>query len=209
MNFSIRRMDKEDLEQVTEIDREAFPSQWPPANYKQELQNKTAHYIVVCDETKTIEPPATVPPNKKPSIISTIIPWIKNKTPEKTPLPPVPRQYIVGFSGIWMIANEAHLTNIAVRLQYHGKGIGELLVLATIDLAAEHKASFITLEVRASNLVAQNLYNKYGFTQMGIRHGYYLDNREDAIIMSTESISSKSFQIQIDELREALKNKLG
>ena len=201
-------MTKEDLEQVTEIDREAFPSQWPPANYKQELQNKTAHYLVLCDDTKTADIPATAQLKKKSGILSLLMPWTRQKPHENTSLSPVTRQYIVGFSGIWMMADEAHLTNLAVQRQYRGKGLGELLVLATIDLAAELKASFITLEVRDSNLVAQNLYHKYGFVQMGIRRGYYLDNREDAIIMSTDSISAGSFQAQIRELREALKKKL-
>jgi ribosomal-protein-alanine N-acetyltransferase len=66
----------------------------------------------------------------------------------------------------------------------------------------------MTLEVRASNLVAQSLYNKYGFTQMGVRRGYYLDNREDAFIMSTDSLSSPSFQEHIHQLRETLKKNL-
>jgi ribosomal-protein-alanine N-acetyltransferase len=205
--YLIRRMEKEDIDQVTEIDRDAFPSQWPPANYKQEMQNKTAHYIVLCDDTKTIDVPQA-PLKTRFSILSLLMPWTKRKIPEKAPLPTTTRQYIIGFSGIWMIADEAHLTNIAVREQYRGKGLGELLVIATIDLAIEHKASFMTLEVRASNLVAQSLYQKYGFTQMGVRRGYYLDNREDAIIMSTESISGEPFQRQIRELRESLKKRL-
>ena len=70
MTYTIRRMVKEDLDQVTEIDREAFPSQWPPANYKQELQNKTAHYLVLCDDTKTVDIPAAAPPKKKFSVTS-------------------------------------------------------------------------------------------------------------------------------------------
>ncbi len=208
MTYSIRRMVKEDLEQVTEIDREAFPSQWPPANYKQELQNNTAHYLVLYDDTKMIDIPVKTSLKDKFSIASLLMPWTRRKSLEKSILTPVTQQYIVGFSGIWMLADEAHLTNIAVRRQYRGKGLGEFLVIATIDLATQLKASFITLEVRASNLVAQNLYHKYGFVQMGIRRGYYLDNREDAIIMSTDSITSESFQAQIRELREALKKKL-
>ncbi|MBN1692442.1 MAG: ribosomal protein S18-alanine N-acetyltransferase [Dehalococcoidales bacterium] len=206
--YSIRRMEKEDIGQVTEIDREAFPSQWPPANYRREMQNKTAHYIVLCDNNKTIDVPPATPPKRSINILSLMMPWTKQKAPEKIPLPHVTRQYIVGFSGIWMIADEAHLTNIAVREQYRGKGLGELLVIATIDLALKFEASFMTLEVRASNLAAQSLYQKYGFTQMGVRRGYYLDNREDAIIMSTESIGSEPFQRQVSELREALKKKL-
>jgi len=208
LTYSMRPMGKEDIDQVNEIDHEAFPSQWPPANYRQELQNKIAHYLVACDDTRTVNAPEALPPKPKFNLISLLMPWTRRHSPQDAPLPPVVRQYIVGFSGIWIVVDEAHLTNLAVRHQYKGKGLGELLLLATIDLANELKASFLTLEVRASNLVAQNLYNKYGFMQMGIRRGYYLDNREDAIIMSTDTLDSPSFQAQIQELRDTLSKKL-
>lgn len=206
MTYTIRPMVKADLDQVTEIDHEAFPSQWPPANYRQELQNKSAHYLVACDDAKTFNAPEVKAMKPGFGLFSRLMNWTRRR--QDTTTPPVPRQYIVGFSGIWLMADEAHLTNIAVRYQYKGKGLGELLLIATIDLAVSLKASFMTLEVRASNLVAQNLYGKYGFTQMGIRHGYYLDNREDAIIMSTESITADSFQAHIRQLREALSERL-
>jgi ribosomal-protein-alanine N-acetyltransferase len=95
-----------------------------------------------------------------------------------------------------------------VRQEYQGRGLGELLLIATIDLARELKASMMTLEVRVSNLVAQNLYGKYGFAKAGLRRGYYLDNHEDAVIMSTENINEPAFQAQIGKLREALARKL-
>jgi ribosomal-protein-alanine N-acetyltransferase len=134
--------------------------------------------------------------------------WSKHGVSPGDASPEGTRQYIVGFSGIWLLVDEAHITNIAVRPQYQGRGLGELLLIATIDLARGLKASSMTLEVRASNLVAQNLYSKYGFIQMGIRRGYYLDNHEDAVIMSTESIAAPSFQAQLEQLREALAKKL-
>ena len=205
MTYTVRPMGKEDLEQVTAIDHEAFPTQWPPANYRQELQNKIAHYIVMCDSTKSVEVKPAVHKDKA-SFMSRFMPWKKSR-PAIIPLPRQ-QQYIAGFSGIWMMVDEAHITNIAVRQEYRGRGLGEYLLLATIDLAQELKASFLTLEVRASNTVAQGLYNKYGFMQMGVRRGYYLDNHEDAIIMSTESISSDTFQSHIDQLRQDLPKKL-
>jgi ribosomal-protein-alanine N-acetyltransferase len=208
LTYSVRLMVKEDLEQVNAIDREAFPTQWPPANYRHELQNKIAHYIVMCDDTKTYDSPSDKPNKRKFDFISWLMPWTRQRRRPNVSTPPPPQPYICGFSGIWMMADEAHITNIAVRQAYQGKGLGELLMIATVDLASELKASFITLEVRASNLVAQRLYTKYGFTQMGIRRGYYLDNKEDAIIMSTESISGVAFKERVRELREALKKKL-
>ena len=72
-------------------------------------------------------------------------------------------------------------------------GVGELLLIAAIEQALEHKADHLTLEVRVSNHVAQNLYAKYGFTRRGLRKGYYADNREDALIMTTGSIRARSY----------------
>ncbi len=201
MTYSIRPMTKEDIDQINEIDHEAFPSQWPPANYRQELQNKIAFYLVAYDDTKTTDTPLVAPRNKL-RFFSRLLPRQK-----RLPLL-IPHHYVVGFSGIWLMAGEAHVTNLAVRQAYRGKGIGELLLLATIDLATELKASFMTLEVRVSNIVAQHLYGKYGFVQMGLRRGYYLDNREDAVIMSTDILISPAFQKHVQQLREALKQKL-
>jgi ribosomal-protein-alanine N-acetyltransferase len=205
LTYSIRPMVREDLGQVSEIDREAFPTQWPPANYRHELQNRLAHYIVADDDSRMAE----VPPVKhQPSLLKLASRWLPWLVPTDRTRHPVPRLYIAGFSGIWMMADEAHITNIAVRKEYQGRGIGSLLLIATIDLARELKASFMTLEVRASNLAAQRLYSRYGFTQTGLRRGYYLDNREDAVIMSTESINSPAFLGQLQQLRESLAGKL-
>jgi len=67
----------------------------------------------------------------------------------------------------------------------------------------------ITLEVRASNIAAQSLYSKYGFAQVGLRRGYYTDNREDGVLMSTEDIASVPFQVRLQELKQAHSEKWG
>jgi len=209
VSYVIRPMTKEDLPQVTEIDREAFPTQWPPANYRHELQNQLAHYIVVYDDTRTVEDPVIKPHHGLSWLVSVIKPWFNRRQPSDDSSSQARRQYIMGFSGIWVLADESHITNIAVRRMYQRQGIGELLLIATIDLTMKLKASMMTLEVRASNTAAQNLYSKYGFTQVGVRRGYYLDNREDGILMSTESITSDSFQSRLQQLREELARRLG
>lgn len=208
LTYSIRPMTQDDLAQVNKIDREAFPTQWPPPNYRHELQNRLAHYIVACDDSRAMEVDAVKSSQGLLGLISRIMPWSRRgSTPGEAPAKVI-RQYIVGFSGIWVLVDEAHITNIAVRQQYQGRGLGELLLIATIDLARELKASVMTLEVRASNLIAQNLYSKYGFTHAGVRRGYYLDDHEDAVIMSTENITAPSFQAQLDKSREVLTKKL-
>ena len=208
MTFSVRPMQWGDITQVTEIDREAFPTQLPPANYQHELKNQLAHYIVACDKTKTIEETSTSPQSGLVRLLSRLKWWSNRDRLRGSQPPAITRQFIVGFAGIWVLADEAHITNIAVRKQYQRRGLGELLLLSLIDLAKELKTSIMTLEVRASNIPAQKLYSKYGFTQVGIRHGYYIDNREDGILMSTESITSAPFQSRLQQLREALGQKL-
>jgi ribosomal-protein-alanine N-acetyltransferase len=198
-------MVREDLIQVNEIDHEAFPTQWPPANYRQELQNRLARYIIVSDDSRTVD---MLPIKPRPGLLklaSHLMPWLKHTDNVR---PPLSQQYIAGFSGVWMMVDEAHITNLAVRKEYQSRGIGGLLLIATTDLAISLKASFLTLEVRASNLIAQKLYSRYGFRQTGLRRAYYLDNHEDAIIMSTEGLASPSFQANIQQLRESLSQKL-
>lgn len=92
------------------------------------------------------------------------------------------------------MAGEAHIVNIAIRQAYRHRGIGGLLLLKLINLALEEEVSIITLEVRKSNIKAQKFYGKYGFKIEGVRRGYYLDNKEDAVIMTTEGIRLEIFQ---------------
>jgi len=90
---------------------------------------------------------------------------------------------IVGFAGIWIIVDEGHITNIAVHPDFRGQGIGEKLVLSLINQASSWSINSFTLEVRDSNIIAQNLYKKLSFIEEGRRKNYYSDNNEDAIIM--------------------------
>jgi ribosomal-protein-alanine N-acetyltransferase len=160
----IRLMGQEDVSRVSEIDREAFPTLWPPANYQRELKNGLAHYIVACDEGK---------------------------------------HHIMGFAGLWMLVGEAHITNIAVREKHRRQGIGEALLIAIIELAIELGAHLITLEVRASNTEVQKLYAKYGFVRVGLRRGYYTDNREDAVLMTIEDVKSNEVREKLEQLKRA------
>ncbi|WP_241236291.1 ribosomal protein S18-alanine N-acetyltransferase [Brevibacillus marinus] len=90
---------------------------------------------------------------------------------------------VVAYSGMWLLFDEAHITNVAVHPQYRGQGIGERLMRQMMSLALLEGGKKMTLEVRPSNLTARRLYQKLGFTEQGIRKKYYTDNDEDAIIM--------------------------
>lgn len=90
---------------------------------------------------------------------------------------------IIGYCGMWLVMDEAHITNIAVLPQFRGKKLGEALMRQAMTLAREEGAQTMTLEVRVSNTVAQSLYRKLGFLNGGIRKRYYSDNQEDALVM--------------------------
>ncbi|PIC03856.1 ribosomal-protein-alanine N-acetyltransferase [Anoxybacillus flavithermus] len=90
---------------------------------------------------------------------------------------------IIGYCGMWLVMDEAHITNIAVLPEFRGKKLGEALMKQAMALAREEGAQTMTLEVRVSNTVAQSLYRKLGFLNGGIRKRYYSDNQEDALVM--------------------------
>jgi ribosomal-protein-alanine N-acetyltransferase len=204
-------MRREDTAQVAEIDREAFPSIWPQANYEREFKNPIAHYIVACDDGRTApEMKAQAVPKKGLSLVISRARELFNRNRSSaTELHRSSRQYIAGFTGLWIMADEAHITNIAVRESYQRQGLGELLLISAIDLAVGLKTNIMTLEVRASNTIAQALYRKYGFNEVGLRHNYYADDKEDAKLMSTEDINSASFQSHLQRLKQAHSRKLG
>jgi len=93
---------------------------------------------------------------------------------------------IMGYGGMWLIVDEAHVTNIAVRERYRGQGFGKKLLAEMMRTAHWFGARRMTLEVRVSNERAQRLYRKFGFEPSGVRPGYYSDNAEDALIMWAE-----------------------
>ena len=210
MAYYMRYMRKEDIPQVNKIDREAFSTQWPPPDYRRELQNPLARLLVACEDSPdTDEPEMEIPREDVSCLASRLKRWWRQNRFFGSELPQSSEHCIIGFTSMWVMADEAHITNIAVRQSHQRQGIGELLLMSIIDLAIELKASIVTLEVRVSNLTAQSLYQKYGFAQVGLRHNYYTDNREDALLMSTESIASVPFQAHLQQMKRDHAQKYG
>jgi ribosomal-protein-alanine N-acetyltransferase len=201
----VRLMRKGDVDQVTGIDHEAFPTIWPPINYKREIQNRLAHYIVACDEEMTVDDTGVRAASGGDSagLVAGVRRLLERSRLFSDKAYSSTREYIIGFTGFWVMADEAHIISIAVREPQRRQGVGELLLISTIDMAPELNARSITLEVRASNIAAQSLYCKYGFAQVGVRKGYYIDNREDAILMTTEDVTSDLFQSRFEQLKQA------
>jgi ribosomal-protein-alanine N-acetyltransferase len=192
--YVIRPMEYEDIPQVAQIDREDFPGEWvfrSQSAYKQDLDNPSVRYIVACKERH-------VPESERQAMQK--VPWFKRLFSYGRHLNT--SEDIIGFSGFWMMVGEAHIIAIGVRNGYRQLGIGEGLLIATIELAQILNANVVTLEVRASNKIAQELYKKYGFQVVGRRLKYYSSDGEDAIIMSTDNITSLPFQLSLQRLKE-------
>jgi [ribosomal protein S18]-alanine N-acetyltransferase len=112
--------------------------------------------------------------------------------------------HVVGFAGVWLMVDEAHITTFAVAPGWRRRRIGERMLIAVLDLAVGRRATDATLEVRLSNLPARRLYEKYGFRPVGLRPRYYSDDNEDALIMTTEPLATAGMRARIERLRIAL-----
>jgi ribosomal-protein-alanine N-acetyltransferase len=107
---------------------------------------------------------------------------------------------LVGYGGIRVFLDEAHLMTLAVREDLRRRGLGTLLLAQLIREAARGGARFMTLEVRRSNLPAISLYRKFGFRVAGIRRGYYGENGEDALVMEATGIDGEGYKWMLDRL---------
>lgn len=206
LDVALRRLRSEDINQVLEIEKEAFAPMVMGTPFKRELNNRYARYFVAyqCDAPES--QPETVlepePAARDSSLWNRMVKTVQGVVGREGETPNS-KSNIIGYVGLWFQGNEAHITEIAVREPLRGHGIGELLLIATVRAAVEHGSSVVTLEVRVSNFIAQRMYEKYGFKTAGIRKGYYSDNREDAVIMTTSPVHTWEFQHQFSELQEA------
>jgi ribosomal-protein-alanine N-acetyltransferase len=111
---------------------------------------------------------------------------------------------VVGYGGIWLMIDEAHITTFAIDPAWRRRRLGERLLLALLDRAIDRGAREATLEVRVSNLAARRLYERYGFRPVGVRPRYYSDDNEDALIMTTEPLASPAMTARLEKLRAKL-----
>lgn len=161
--FLFRSMREEDIAEVMEIERHSFPSPWPESVYRDEIRYGTDSLFYVLQ------------PYREPSLVT----WRDRLLGRRRGgnRPPV-----IGYVGLRFLPGEAHITTIAVHPGWRGRGLGKYILLMAIQRALQHPVRFITLEVRASNHVAQRLYTDLGFRVTGIQRGYYRDG-EDAWLM--------------------------
>lgn len=198
MPFTVRPLRAVDLVQCEEIEREAFPGHFPPTSFRRELTNSKASYLVASRR-------ASVSGNGshegrsgnagiRPGLPGGLMRRARDVWGALHPASGQGGELIAGFVGTWYLVDEAHIITVGVRRAYRGRGLGELLLIAAIEQAVGRGVRIASLEVRPSNNVARNLYGKYGFEVQGVRKGYYTDDREDALIMSTGPIQSASYR---------------
>lgn len=205
MRLIVEPMDLEDIPQVLEVDRESYTLPWPASAYRREvLHNRNARYLVLRQlgglSTRSDDPE----PEKRLRLPIPFFRWT-DKLGESKPGRP---GHVVGYAGMWLMVDEAHVTTIALRNTWRGQGLGELLLASLVDIATDMGAQRVTLEVRVSNATAQNLYHKYGFSEEGRRPRYYSDNNEDAFIMSTNSIQTDEYRLRFEGLVDQLRARL-
>ncbi len=186
--YVIEPMTLADLDSIMEIERVAFAAPWSARAYRYEItQNEQSIMLVV----RPAAPPRGM------------LAWLRDRLE-----PPRPSS-LLGYAGLWLLLDEAHICTIAVHPERRRQGLGELLVLALLDQGMERGARRATLEVRVTNLAAQRLYHKYGFEIVSVRKRYYSDNGEDAYIMTTPSFDTAEFQANLRQRRTQLHERLG
>jgi ribosomal-protein-alanine N-acetyltransferase len=205
----------EHIPAVSAIEKLSFPQAWPQNAYRREIQeNHMAHYIVarrIGDEAETADEAAGAsrPSPSQGDFIGRLSRFLRPPDPPRSPRLEEELRSIVGYAGIWVMTDEAHVTTIASHPDVRGRGVGEFLLVALIHRGIEVGARWMTLEVRASNAVAQSLYRKYTFKEMGVRRRYYSDNGEDALVMWTDALDSESFQTTMEHNERKLAERLG
>jgi [ribosomal protein S18]-alanine N-acetyltransferase len=184
----------EDVPTVSAVERIVFTLPWSSSAFTYELRNNpSSEYLVL-----------------------RYVPWagkyrgggILSRSVRRLFRPEENDLSLLGYGGFWMMIEEAHICTLAMRPEWRGRGLGELLLASLIERALARHAEVVTLEARVTNIRAQNLYVKYGFKIVGHRKGYYSDNGEDAVIMTTEPVISAEYQERFRQLTQSLHERL-
>ena len=167
MSLMLRYMRVSDIPQVVVIDKASFDPPWAPRSYAYEITESAYSHMMVLEASQADDRPSN--------------PWkrlMQNLSGQRTEEPK-----IVAYGGLWNIVDEAHISTIATHPEYRGRGWGEIALLGMVRKSLLLNAAYIVLEVRVSNITAQNLYRKHGFTLFGTKKRYYHNNGEDAYDM--------------------------
>jgi ribosomal-protein-alanine N-acetyltransferase len=171
--FVVRRMAPGDLEQVARLDAMSFPKPWPQAAFTRELENPRARCWVV--ETRLVAGLEFVPPPSSPLLPITV---------------PAAEPAVIGALVAWLVLDEFHIATLAVHPELRRQGLGQLILRQALRDALAEGARMAFLEVRESNIAAQQLYRRFGFEVTGHRPRYY--GTEDAVLMTLEPLGVRA-----------------
>ena len=184
LSFKISPMCVGDIAAAVEIEKAAFGLELPIRDYYYELeQNQLAHYFVL-----HVLPAQRGQDQSAPSSFNAAS--------------------LIGLAGFWLIGRSAHIMTLAIQDCWRGMGLGEWLLLALVMNGQALGATTATLEVRPSNQIAISLYKKYNFQEVGRRTAYYSDNGEDALILTTPSITLADYQALLTQRQHQLTKRL-
>ncbi len=209
---AVRPMALDDISQVMEVEQQSFPTMWPATAFKREVQqNRLARYLVAVQRRADAEDgeEAPLPTALQPAGIGRFLGGLRHVLEPDDGPPEERTELIVGFIGVWLLIEEAHIVTIAVRDGYRGRGVGELLLIAAIETAGVAGQTVVSLECRVSNAVALRLYEKYGFQRVGLHPRYYSDDREDAYVLTASGIGASSYGRRFQRLREEHRERSG
>lgn len=163
---AIEPMRQRHLRGVLAIERRVYPQPWTAGLFADELRRRdTRRYLVALAP----DPDARLLPNR------------------------LRRREVVGYAGLLVQAEQAHITTVAVHPRHHRRKIATRLLVALLTEARAMGATSATLEVRAANRGAQRLYSSFGFVPVGVRPGYYRETQEDAVIMWAHELQAPVF----------------
>ena len=187
MNYIIRRMREEDIPQVVEIEKTAFSRPWSKSIFKATLLLPYAAYYVAVEVKEeenressggTLMADGTADSGKPDDALEAGASADSGKPDEN-----MEPGKIVGMCGVKKIFEEGEISNVAVHPDFRGKGISRKMLNILMREAREDGVQAFTLEVRAGNGIAINLYESLGFRTEGVRRGYYDHPKEDGLIM--------------------------
>ena len=178
--FVVEPMTVPDLGDVMVIERLSFSSPWSERAYRFEIEQNENSVMLVA----------------RPAFPQSLWDRIRGRAGVRSP--------VLGYGGLWLLVDEAHISTIAVHPQWRGKGLGELVMLSLLEQGIKQGMQRSTLEVRVSNEAAQGLYRKLGFESAGRQRRYYSDNNEDAYIMVTPPFDTPGFKDNLRRCRAEL-----
>ncbi|TVR20457.1 MAG: ribosomal-protein-alanine N-acetyltransferase [Anaerolineaceae bacterium] len=165
MPLTLRHMRESDIGDVVHIERRVFTNPWPTYSFHHEVSISNCSFMVAL-----VAPPRVVPAIHRPRWRFL---WRQRGNGGER---------VVGYGGLWVVADEGHISSIATHPDQRGNGYGELLLCAMLHQALRQSAGYAVLEVRRTNHIAQALYIKYGFAIVDTKRGYYADG-EDGYLM--------------------------